>query len=548
MSTPLTIAKRLGLGFGLMLGLMILVTLIGVKRVNVIEQTLTNVSEDSSVKQRYAINLRGSVHDRAIAIRDAILVRDDTRLTAVLRLIEQLDQAYQQSAKPMDETFQRLGASADDQQMLAAIKAQESQAQALTRQLIGLRKQGDLDRAQGLLLEQVSPAYQEWLKRINSFIDSQERAIGQDIHQVRETAGGFARLMLLATAVAALICLIASYVIIRNIKSTLGAEPEAVATLIRGLAKGELNGLIETRYPNSVMGALRLSNQHLSETIEQVRAAATELTGSSAQLSRSSQDNQQQMHIQTEETERMATAVTQMAATGDEIARYAATAAAASKTADGEVESGKRVVEHTASAMHELSQMLDQASSSVLKVSEDSQSIETIVQVINSIAERTNLLALNAAIEAARAGEFGRGFAVVADEVRSLATRTQDSTRQIREMVGQLQHGSSQTAEIMRSSREMAQQTVERTQNAQRSLSSISREVSAINDMNAQIATASAQQGVAVQDVSQNINRIHQASRQTSISASQVASSSHELAKLADSLTAKVSVFKVLGA
>ncbi|WP_397459776.1 methyl-accepting chemotaxis protein [Pseudomonas asplenii] len=195
--------------------------------------------------------------------------------------------------------------------------------------------------------------------------------------------------------------------------------------------------------------------------------------------------------------------------------------------------------------MQRLAEVLDEAAESVGRVSHDSQAIENVVAVINSIAERTNLLALNAAIEAARAGEAGRGFAVVADEVRSLATRTQDSTREIREMVGQLQSGAGKTAEIMRNSREMAQHTVEQTRIAEDALIRIRQEVGAINEMNAQIASASTQQGVAAQEVNQNITRIHDAAMESSVGSNQVALSSRELSALADNLTRKVSFFKV---
>ncbi|WP_371265943.1 methyl-accepting chemotaxis protein [Pseudomonas sp. NFR16] len=203
------------------------------------------------------------------------------------------------------------------------------------------------------------------------------------------------------------------------------------------------------------------------------------------------------------------------------------------------------MVEGTALAMDELAQKLESAAESVSKVSHDSQSIETIVAVINSIAERTNLLALNAAIEAARAGEAGRGFAVVADEVRSLATRTQESTQEIRNMVGQLQSGAGKTADLMRESREMAQRTVEQTHEAQTALVKIRHEVGALNDMNAQIAAASAQQGVVAEDVSHNVNRIHDSALETAVGSNQVARSSRELSSLADVLTERVSFFKL---
>jgi methyl-accepting chemotaxis protein len=545
MFKDLSIAKRLSLGFGLVLALMILVTMIGVQRVGLIEAKLTDVSEDAAIKQRYAINFRGSVHDRAIALRDVVLVRDEQGLAGFLSDIGRLNALYQASAQPMDQIYLDKGATAEEKQLLSDIKLSERSALTLTDRLLRLRQQGDIEQAQTLLMIQVSPAYKEWLKQVNALIDWEEVAIGKNINFVRATAGNFSWLMLLSTTIAALLSVVASLLIIRSIRSTLGAEPHEVARLIRHLASGDLGDTIVTRYPNSVMGALKTTNVHLAETITQVRAVAMDLMGSSTQLLASSDSNSQQMRVQTGETERMATAITQMAATVNEVAGYAAKAAQATQTADLEVEKGKQVVENTATAMHELADVLETAALSVGQVAQDSKAIETIVAVINAIAERTNLLALNAAIEAARAGEFGRGFAVVADEVRSLATRTQESTREIRDMVGQLQLGASNTAELMRDSRERAQRTVEQTHLAESALVKIRHEVGAINDMNAQIASASAQQGVAAEDVSQNINRIHDSALETAVGSNQVARSSRELATLADVLTEKVSFFKV---
>ena len=541
----LSIAKRLGLGFGLVLALMILVTLVGMNRVGLIESTLTDVSEDATVKQRYAINFRGSVHDRAIAIRDAVLVRNDAGLATHLRDIERLDGLYQASAAPMDRIYQTKGASPREQELLANIKTAERTALAGTAQLLKLRQQGEIDQAQTLLMEQVSGAYKDWLNRINALIDLEEASIGGHVSSVRVTAAQFASLMLLATGIAVVLGIIASLLIIRSIKSTLGAEPHEVAASIRLLAAGELTDKIETSYPNSVMGALKATNLHLSATITEVRSAATALTQSSAQLLSSSDSNSEQMRLQASETQQMATAINQMASTVKEVAGYANKAATATQTADQEVENGKRMVEGTALAMNQLARKLESAADSVGQVSSDSRAIENVVAVINSIAERTNLLALNAAIEAARAGEAGRGFAVVADEVRSLANRTQESTQEIRDMVGQLQTGAVKTADLMRESREMAQHTVEQTHEAQTALVKIRHEVGALNDMNAQIASAAAQQRAVADDVSVNINRIHDAALETAVGSNQVARSSRELSTLADVLTERVSFFKV---
>jgi methyl-accepting chemotaxis protein len=545
MFKDLSIAKRLGLGFGLVLALMILLTLVGVNRVRLIESTLTDVSEDATIKQRYAINFRGSVHDRAIALRDVVLVRNDAGLSTHLRDIERLDGLYQASAAPMDRIFQSKGASPREQELLANVKSAERTALASTENLLKLRQQGDIDQAQTLLMEQVSGAYKDWLNRINALIDLEEASIGGRISTVRVTAAQFASLMLLATGIAVVLGILASLLIIRSIKSTLGAEPHQVAASIRRLAEGELTHTIETAYPDSVMGALKATNLHLSATITDVRSAAVALTQSSAQLLASSDSNSEQMRLQAAETQQMATAINQMASTVKEVAGYASQAANATQTADEEVENGKRMVEGTAQAMDLLARKLESAADSVSQVSSDSRAIENVVAVINSIAERTNLLALNAAIEAARAGEAGRGFAVVADEVRSLANRTQESTQEIREMVGQLQTGAVKTADLMRESREMAQRTVEQTHEAQTALVKIRHEVGALNDMNAQIASAAAQQRAVADDVSVNINRIHDSALETAVGSNQVARSSRELSTLADVLTERVSFFKV---
>ncbi len=545
MFRDLSIAKRLGLGFGLVLALMILVTLVGVNRVGLMESALTDVSEDASVKQRYAINFRGSVHDRAIALRDAVLVRNDAGLATHLRDIERLDGLYQASAAPMDRIYQTKGASPREQELLANIKTAERTALSATEKLLKLRQQGEIDQAQTLLMEQVSGAYKDWLARINALIDLEEASIGGHITSVRATASQFASLMLLATGIAVVLGIIASLLIIRSLKSTLGAEPHQVAASIRRLAAGELTDKIETTYPDSVMGALKATNSHLSATITEVRSAAAALTHSSAQLLSSSDSNSEQMRLQASETQQMATAINQMATTVKEVASYANQAANATQNADQEVENGKRVVEGTAQAMDQLARKLESATDSVGQVSSDSRAIENVVAVINSIAERTNLLALNAAIEAARAGEAGRGFAVVADEVRSLANRTQESTQEIRDMVGQLQTGAVKTADLMRESREMAQRTVEQTHEAQTALVKIRHEVGALNDMNAQIASAAAQQRAVADDVSVNINRIHDSALETATGSNQVARSSRELSTLADVLTDRVSFFKV---
>lgn len=288
---------------------------------------------------------------------------------------------------------------------------------------------------------------------------------------------------------------------------------------------------------NTFVGKLRM-------LMGQITGATAQLAAAAEQMSAVTSETSQGVKRQQSETDQVATAMNEMSATVQEVARNAAAAASAAHQADEEASNGKRVVAQTIEAIDSLASEVEKAAGVIQKLEADSSSISMVLDVIKGIAEQTNLLALNAAIEAARAGEQGRGFAVVADEVRTLAQRTQQSTQEIRQMIERLQLGAGNAVQVMVQGKSQARVSVEQAAKAGASLESITHVVSTITDMNTQIASAAEEQSAVAEEINRNIVNISQVANQTAVGAQQTASASNEMAKLAAQLQLLVGHFK----
>jgi len=290
---------------------------------------------------------------------------------------------------------------------------------------------------------------------------------------------------------------------------------------------------------NHMTDTLRSMITHISTDSSQLHDASRLLTDLTQQATTDSLSQQSQV-------EQAATAMNELAATAQEVARNAGQAASATNEANIHSDNAKVVVVESMSAVDRLADMVKHSTTVISKLEHESDNIGNVLAVINSIADQTNLLALNAAIEAARAGEHGRGFAVVADEVRTLANRTQESTEEISAIIERLQSGSRDAVTSMDEGQTQAQKGVDLTEQAAEALATIAGHINTVNDMSSQIANASSEQNIVIEEVNKTMVEINDVTNRTKESMLQIDKASIEVTQKAENLQALVSDYKLV--
>jgi methyl-accepting chemotaxis protein len=390
----------------------------------------------------------------------------------------------------------------------------------------------------------------ELLDRASTFMSKlvrkSETDMENDAINSRQDFSSARLITLIITCIAIVLGAVMAMYIAMNISGSLQQLVRRLNDIAQG--EGDLTVVVDDSAKDETGDLARSFNQFVAK----IRKVITDVTDSTDQLSTAAEELSTVSQLTGEgvqnlskETEQVATAMNEMTVTVQEVASNAAQAASSAVEASSHAEKGGNVIRETVASVGLLTGEIDKSSEAIHKLKVDSENISSVLDVIKSIADQTNLLALNAAIEAARAGEQGRGFAVVADEVRSLAQRTQQSTSEIEQMIDKIQSGTINVVDSMNKSREQTLQVVGKIDETGHVLTLITSSIVSINDMNSLIASAAEEQSSVAEEINRSVVNVQELTGQSATSTAQASTTSHELAQLGEALKSLVGQFKV---
>jgi methyl-accepting chemotaxis protein len=512
------VGMRLGLGFALVLVLMVILTVVGVVRMAQIQNRLDHVVSVNNVVTRLVVDMRNNVSERVTSLRTLTLMTDPADMEPELKRFKDQTGKYDAFQQKLADKF-AVEASAEEKTLLTQIKDAEGVAMPAIAKASQLYLANNAMDATRVMVKEIRPAQKKWLEALDQLGSLEDKQNTQMQADAEAQFGSARNFMLVLLVLAVGMGVAAATVITRGLLKQLGAEPDYTARIATSIAEGDLSIAINTKSSDrgSLLTEMKQMRNSLVDIVSQVRRGTHTITTASREIAAGNSDLSSRTELQASSLEKTASAMEELTSTVKQNADNAREANQLAATASDVARKGGEVVSQVVGTMGEIN-------SSASKIAD-------IIGVIDGIAFQTNILALNAAVEAARAGEQGRGFAVVASEVRNLAQRSAAAAKEIKTLIGD------SVDKIGRGSKLVGQAGV--------TMEEVVDSVKRVTDIMSDIAAASAEQSAGIEQVNLSIIEMDGMTQQNAALVEQAAASFQSLQDQAAELQRVVSIFKL---
>ncbi|OWJ59350.1 methyl-accepting chemotaxis protein [Paraburkholderia caledonica] len=513
------VSTRLQAGFGLLTAFMLVLAAIAFYGLSELDASLDGIARVNNEETRLANELRSSIQDRAIALRNLALISDPRDVAQEAERMKKQDQLYADAFQQLSRMFAEPGTAPKERSLLDQIKQDEAAAMAPQRKAMDLALAHDTAGAMQELLQNARPPQRVWLARAVELAALEDQQNKEARENAVATYAKVRTMVAVIAAIAVLLGIVTAALISRSILRQLGGEPSAAQEMAAHIAEGNLTVSVQVAPGDrtSLMASLEAMREKLTSIVSGIKTSAESISVAAGEIAQGNQDLSQRTEEQAASLQQTAASMEELTSTvrnNTDNARQGSTlASAASATAA----SGGEVVQQVVATMQDIS-------SSSTKVTE-------IISVIEGIAFQTNILALNAAVEAARAGEDGRGFAVVAGEVRTLAQRSATAAKEIKDLI------EASVSHVTNGS-----QLVE---NAGQTMGEVVRSVKQVTDIMGEIASASSEQTKGIEQVNVAVTQMDEVTQQNAALVEQATAAAQAMSDQAESLRAAVSIFRV---
>nr|WP_315395000.1 methyl-accepting chemotaxis protein [uncultured Duganella sp.] len=516
----MTIAKRLGLGFGLVSVFLIVVIALGLVSMRQIQARMDEIINVNGVETRLAQTMDLTVTERALAMRNLILLKEDKEIQIEIKRIAEQEKKYAAAQDKLAKMFSTQAETSDEEkQLLEQITKQAAQAAPFIQRAATLALEQKQDEAYKLLRYEFRPVQRAWWDLIRKLIAVEEK---QNVDATDAAAAAYERartVMLIIGSLALLTSLVAAVVITRGVVRELGCEPEHAAEIAGQIAAGNLAVQIDTRPGDStsLLFAMRSMRDSLAQIVSQVHASTETISSAAGQIASGNLDLSSR-------TEQQASTLEETASSMEELTSTVRLNTDHARQANGLAESASSVAVKGGAVV---AQVVD----TMAAINVSARKIVDIIGVIDGIAFQTNILALNAAVEAARAGEQGRGFAVVATEVRNLAQRSAAAAKEIKDLIGD-------SVDKVEAGNRLVEQ-------AGSTMTEVVASVKRVTDIMSEIMSASQEQSNGIEQINTAVTQMDDVTQQNAALVEEAAAAAQAMQEQVNSLNEVVGIFRV---